>query len=742
VEAAMSFKDLALPMIDLGIPVDIVQPFDKACWRRGYRGTLDRGQVIRWDKQNPDYNVACFGSPDGVVILDCDTPGLAARIEKETGQKLPRTLTVKSAGKGCAHFYFKQTEASRRLGNRRGADGQQKLFDLQSDGLYVVGPGSRLKREDGSIGVYEMWRKPPIAEFPDYLEAWIEKYPDMRRKGSKEGDKTAVEIVIDRYLQNLDPEDMFGIPNLVFGDVHNTLKSIGAYLVDENRSWDEIAELLERLGVEYGHRKPQRKDTVGYTDWLEKHNAKPMDLEPLNLPETYHLGLKIFATKEEKEAFEKEQVYASYKARMEEASKPPQSGGFVSENSGPRYPIDVWAGTEYGEFMEICSRGNFIPPEFLVEAIKTVTGAVLGSALSIPEIEGGVPRFYTVLIGGAGAGKGTSIAWASSVFEDIPLGGTAVTSLLWSPATKIESVEWSLIGACKEGFNSAPGMQRSNQHGQKRWLQTFEELDHMIEGSGIDGSGKALMGVNRQLYDREDFATTTTGKRDAIAGKAQNSILSGTTPEIWTDMFAGKSVRGSGLFQRFNLIVSNENRKKGSLRKPQLEVFKSNFAAKIMEMDKNPPRISLGRGVEGAMDEWFTQDRFSNPEIDGEVRGRLNVLAWRNALHLAWLRGLAEIGTRELQDAFLLSEYQFEMRLRHTPAEGDNSWALVENKIRNYLRTEKKATRREIVRALNLHRYGSGTTDKALSVLKAAGDIELFTEEGRGPRSMFAVWQD
>lgn len=428
------------------------------------------------------------------------------------------------------------------------------------------------------------------------------------------------------------------------------------------------------------------------------------------------------------------------------STKTPISDSFVetdiAASPNPKYPIEIWDGTDYGEFVEICSRDNFIPREFLAEAIKTVTGSVLGAALSIPDIEGGIPRFYTVLMGGAGAGKGTSISWASSVFKNISLGGTAVANLLWSPATKIEDVPWAIIGACEEGFNSAPGMQRSNNNGQRRWLQTFEELDHMIEGSGIDGSGKALMGVNRQLYDREEFSTTTTGKRDAIAGKAQNTILSATTPEIWTDMFAGKSVRGSGLFQRFNLIVSDENRKKGSLRKPRLELFKSKFTDKIMSMDKNPIEVTVPDHLLPVMDEWFTQDRFSSPEIDGEVRGRLNVLAWRNALHLTWQRGLMAVGTRELHDAFRLSEYQFEMRLRHTPAEGENTWALVENKIRNFMRVEKKASRRDIVRKLSLHRYGGGTTDKALSALSASGEVKLFTVEGHGPKSTFAVWED
>jgi len=735
----MSFKDLALPLAARGIPVIPVQPFSKETYLPGgeERGTTDPERIAAWDRENPDYNVGCLGTAAGITVLDCDVPGLMTRIEKETGQKFPPTLIGKSAGKGCTHLYFRQTDTSRKLGNAKG-DG---LFDLRSRNHYVVGPGSALKLVSGDVRKYTIWRDAPIADFPDWLEPWILANSSSKKgAATSEMDEDSYIRLRTAYLQNLNPADMLGLENLTIQSLHPTLHSLACILHDGRRTEDEVGDLLERIASEYGHREARGRAEI---DGIVAHAFKKEPCEfalPDVHPEvtSFSDGLVVFATEELLKEHQN-RLHAEYQA----ASKPPRKGGFVTESStDPIYPIEVWDDTDYGEFAEICARDNYIPREFLVEAIKTVTGAVLGSSLYIPDIEGGLPRFYTVLMGSAGSGKGTSISWASSVFKDISLGGTAITSLLWSPATVIQDIKWTTIGACEEGFNSAPGMQRSNKSGQKRWLQTFEELDHMIEGSGIDGSGKALMGVNRQLYDREDFSTTTTGKRDAIAGKAQNSILSATTPEIWTDMFAGKSVRGSGLFQRFNLIVSDENRKKGSLRKPRLDLFKVNFAAKIMEMDKKPVEVAVSDKVLATMDEWFTQEKFANPEVDGEVRGRLNVLAWRNALHLSWQRRLVEVGMRELQDAFRLSEYQFEMRLRHTPAEGDNPWALVENKIRNFLKVEKKASRRDIVRALNLHRYGGGTTDKALSSLSSTGEIKLFTVENLGPKSTFAVWQD
>ena len=117
----MNFKDLALPLIARGIPVIPVQPGLKKCtldkWQD--RATTQRSMVEFWNYENPNYNVGCVGTPDGIVILDCDIKGLAKRIEQETGQSFDPTLTVVSAGKRCLHIYFKQTDRSRAIGNRK-----------------------------------------------------------------------------------------------------------------------------------------------------------------------------------------------------------------------------------------------------------------------------------------------------------------------------------------------------------------------------------------------------------------------------------------------------------------------------------------------------------------------------------------------------------------------------------------------------------------------------------------------
>jgi len=165
----MSFKDIALPLIERGIRVIPVQPGEKRCLLPSWpqMATTDILQVEAWDRANPHYNAGCVGTPDTIAILDCDVVGLREKIEKETGCKFPRTLVVRSAGKGAEHIYFLQTDRSRALGNRSAMG----LYDLQSRDKYCVAPGSKL----GNGRTYDIVDDASIADFPDFLADWIER---------------------------------------------------------------------------------------------------------------------------------------------------------------------------------------------------------------------------------------------------------------------------------------------------------------------------------------------------------------------------------------------------------------------------------------------------------------------------------------------------------------------------------------------------------------------------------------
>jgi len=194
-----TFLEIAAPLIERGIPVIPVQPNEKRCllpeWQK--KATTDIEQVKLWQTENPQFNVGCVGTPEGVVILDCDSPGLIERIEREAGYKMPRTFIVRSGGKKLPHLYFRQTDESRRLGNRSSAG----MFDLQSVDKYVVGAGSTL----GDGKTYEIVDDSSIADFPDWLAEWIERNSDVGKEyhGGR-GAPVHEDFDFDRFCDHFD----------------------------------------------------------------------------------------------------------------------------------------------------------------------------------------------------------------------------------------------------------------------------------------------------------------------------------------------------------------------------------------------------------------------------------------------------------------------------------------------------------------------------------------------------------
>lgn len=174
-----SFFDIARLMAKRGMPIVPVQPQQKKCtlpeWQ--IKATTDAQQLQAWDAENPNYNTGCMASyAAGICVLDCDVLGLLKRIEQETGEKMPATFLVRSAGKGTAHGYFRHTECSRKLGNRKAAG----VFDFKADRSYVVGPGSVLLK-DGELREYRIVHDRPFADIPDWLCEWIEKNADAEK---------------------------------------------------------------------------------------------------------------------------------------------------------------------------------------------------------------------------------------------------------------------------------------------------------------------------------------------------------------------------------------------------------------------------------------------------------------------------------------------------------------------------------------------------------------------------------
>ena len=395
------------------------------------------------------------------------------------------------------------------------------------------------------------------------------------------------------------------------------------------------------------------------------------------------------------------------------------------------YPTEIWNGTAYGDFANLCTVGNNIPAGTFIEAFKTLTGAVLGDRLQ-SNIDGAVPRFYTVLLGEQQSGKGTAIGRACEVFASAPQGHTA--RMLYGPADE----ELKIIGACKAAFSSAPGLHRIAMgrtarggevvnHPQSRIISVAEELDGFLASGGFQGSGTAMLSCIRQLYDGTEYRVDATAERDPIGGgPVMYSLLGGITPDLWSTIFAGQNAPGSGLFGRFNLFDIGPVQRVAGLDKPNLAPFQNELYRRLMPLEQKIGYLPATKPAQAAVDEWYS--RFSGQTDSVDEYSRLNILVWRNALHLAWLKDAACIETDHVLSAIKLGDYQFATRGLYRPLTGHSPVAVLENAIRQFIKAKGPVTKRDIVRALARlkAKYGSGVWDQAFQA--ATGQTKAQTE--------------
>lgn len=673
------------------------------------------------DRRSQEWNAGCVAHLDNLCMLDCDRLDLVDQIERETGHKLPMTFTVKSGGRGCPHFYFSPTERSRRMKNTSTGD-----FDFWTFSHHCVAPGST----HSSGRKYEIIVDAPLAPVPDWLCDWMEAQERNFANGATGAvDASGLSRLKNAFLQDLEPEAMFGLKDLsIAGGQHPTILHLAGLLHDGERDSDDIVDILSRVWEEYCvGRKVDTEEIQRLVDHTLKGN--PCNLWATNTDRGYWLGLNTTDQTVPCKArwFLHE---ADYLAALEEGKKEERIVAKVVEDMDeieeavlPPYP-HVWNGTLYHEFAELARKGNNIPYEFLLESIKTVTGAVMGKAITVQgeygRIKGALPRFYTVMITDGQGGKGTSIDYALEVFKRRDEGMVIdPVSSLWDASIDPSTNGWIKCGACHANFSSIQGLGKFGEMGQRRLLQTYGEMSQLMNAVANEVAGEGLLAVVRDLYDGPDYHVGAVAKRQAFSGQMEHTLLVGTTPELWGRMFAKKQVEGSGLFQRFNLISAGEV-KRVTLYEPDFNELRNKFDSKIRALDAQPMTLHVTLAAVKRLDEWY-EPLTVNKDLHPDEFGRLNILAFRNALHLAWARGRREIGLEEMDAAIALSDYQLAVRLFHKPACGYNDYALMEDEVRRVVSFSKKIAFRDVQR--KLRKYGKRALDFAVSNLKDAGEI-------------------
>lgn len=329
-----TFLDIAAPLAARGfrmipIPAGAKAPVWKA-WPSKAQNTPEGLAQLQAeadaDTRFKEWNAGCVAHPDNLCLLDCDRPDLVEQIERETGQKLPVTFTVKSGGRGCPHFYFAPTERSRRMKNTSTGD-----FDFWTFSHQCVAPGST----HSSGRKYEIAVDAPLTPVPDWLCDWMEKQERNFTNGATGSvDATGLAKLKSAYLQDLDPEAMFGLENVeIASGQHPTILHLAGLLHDGERDSDDIAEILKRVWEEYC---VGRTVDEGEIQRLVDHTLKgdPCTIEPQNTDVGIWDGMKWFSTEELHQEYLKQA--RAEKAIMTDAEWFFDADDFLKEKLPPR----------------------------------------------------------------------------------------------------------------------------------------------------------------------------------------------------------------------------------------------------------------------------------------------------------------------------------------------------------------------------------------------------------------------
>jgi hypothetical protein len=287
------FLAIATELINRGLSVIPVKQRAKAPLAGALSRSKNPEQIATWAAKWPDANVGIV-SDENFTILETDNePELREKVRAITGSDIPPTLTLTSGRENRCAFIFRRTPAC-------GDDCLEVpgMFEWRNRNQYVVAPGSI--HPSGST--YRWALDTDIAEMPDSLMNAITKLDaDYAGKSatSKHVSTGPAEVLKNAYLWDGNAEDLFKL-DLRIGENerHYTLLSVAGFLHDGERSAEDISEILFRVRDKYCDDPASKSDyeIARLADYVLKR--EPFEFEPINLPQQYVIGTRVFESKE------------------------------------------------------------------------------------------------------------------------------------------------------------------------------------------------------------------------------------------------------------------------------------------------------------------------------------------------------------------------------------------------------------------------------------------------------------
>lgn len=364
----------------------------------------------------------------------------------------------------------------------------------------------------------------------------------------------------------------------------------------------------------------------------------------------------------------------------------------------PAWPQEVMTGAA-GKFADIYSQYLETPPQFLFMSYLTLLGHVISDRVVLKTELRVPPRLYTIMLGESGeTRKSTAIEQSLRLFK--------------------EALEPDALNVVF-GVGSAEGLAKCFKKAN-RLLLLCDELKTLIQKMRIDTS--VLLPCVNTLFESTRFHSKTKN-HDIDLDDAYLCLLAASTLETYRNMF-NSTFLDIGFVNRLFIVIGQSDRKFAipqmipTEAKEKLKKDLGVILGKVVELSSNGPyHMPIASEAVDIFEKWY----FGRP--DSVVSTRLDTYGHRLMLLMTINEGLEVVTPEVAERTVKLLNYQFAARLHADPVDADTLLAKIEERIRRTLRQTGTLSKRELERRCSKHRWGIGLWNRAISNLKAAGEI-------------------
>lgn len=376
------------------------------------------------------------------------------------------------------------------------------------------------------------------------------------------------------------------------------------------------------------------------------------------------------------------------------------------------YPVEIYDGTLAGEFAERCTKGNYIAKELFIEAFLTVLGAVVGNQLRGDQ-KGMFARQYMIAVAPPQHGKDVAIDESQEVFraESEEFDGEGRVAGFLTHEVDYKNIGAKPVNVASENAAIDAALKCS------RLLNVPPEFGSLLDKSSISGAGAALLELMLAAWDTTFPKLSTAKSRKDVPSRLFLSILTSIQP----DRLGGMQVT-SGFYSRCIWISVKPLNVTANLPKVDYGDFQKRLFAKLLPLEKSPTTITTSSEALNVLNAWFADVKTRKYE-DDQIRTRINIIALRKALVLAWLKNQNTITAETMGAATRFCDWQLSVRSDLFLSEADNDVARHQLKIRKALR-KKPLTIRALKRATHADRVGTEIHERALKGLVLSGDVK------------------